>query len=53
MTNIAADPFRCRMWDFHDRIDTHVDETTCRQMIESIATHGQLVPALGRRLINN
>jgi ParB family chromosome partitioning protein len=53
MKNIDADPFCCRMWDLHDRIDTHISETTCKQMIESIAMHGQLVPALGRLLANN
>ncbi len=48
---VEADPFRCRMWDLHDRIDAHIAETTCKQMIESVSSHGQLVPALGRRLV--
>jgi ParB family transcriptional regulator, chromosome partitioning protein len=50
---IAVDPFRCRMWDLHDRIEHHVDEVTCRLEIESISKHGQLVPALGRRIHND
>jgi ParB family chromosome partitioning protein len=47
---IEADPFRCRMWDLHDRIDARAAESTCKQMLDSILSHGQLVPALGRRL---
>lgn len=46
----AVDPFRCRMWEFHDRLEQHVDETSCREEIESFLKHGQLVPALGRTL---
>lgn len=38
------------MWKLHDRIEAQLNETACRFEIESIARHGQLVPALGRRL---
>lgn len=41
-------PFRCRMWAFHDRLDEHVSEATCKAEIDSFMTHGQLVPVLGR-----
>lgn len=47
---IKVNPFDCRMWKLHDRLDSHVNETTCRAEIESISKHGQLVPALGRPL---
>jgi ParB family transcriptional regulator, chromosome partitioning protein len=47
---IAANPFRTRMWSLHDRSDEHVTEESCKAEIESFEKHGQLVPALGRRL---
>jgi ParB family chromosome partitioning protein len=51
MRNIlSVDPFRARMWSLHDRCHGHVNEETCTEEIESIKTHGQLVPALGRIL---
>jgi ParB family transcriptional regulator, chromosome partitioning protein len=50
MDNISLSPFRCRMWDFHDRLDMHVNEETCKCEIESFERHGQLIPVLGRRL---
>jgi ParB family transcriptional regulator, chromosome partitioning protein len=49
-TVVAANPFRCRMWDFHDRLESQLTEDTCREEIESIARHGQLMPVLGRSL---
>jgi ParB family transcriptional regulator, chromosome partitioning protein len=51
MQSIASvDPFRCRMWDLHDRLEHHIDEVTCKAEIESFLKHGQLIPALGRTL---
>ena len=52
MTNatVSVNPFRCRMWRLHDRLDDYVTEETCKREIESILTYGQLVPALGRSL---
>lgn len=47
---ISVNPFRCRMWPLHDRLETHVSEETCRVEIESFLKHGQLVPVLGRAL---
>lgn len=47
---ISVNPFRCRMWALHDRIEAHVTEETCRAEIRSFEAHGQLVPALGRRV---
>ena len=47
---VSINPFRCRMWSLHDRLDTNVTEQSCRDEIASFATHGQLVPALGRSL---
>jgi ParB family transcriptional regulator, chromosome partitioning protein len=49
----TIDPFRCRMWELHDRLDQYVTEETCRAEIESFEKHGQLVPVLGRRLQND
>jgi ParB family transcriptional regulator, chromosome partitioning protein len=47
---VALSPFRCRMWDFHDRLEGQISEETCREEIESFEKHGQLVPVLGRPL---
>jgi ParB family transcriptional regulator, chromosome partitioning protein len=47
---ISVDPFLCRMWSLHDRLDCHVDENSCKGEIESFLKHGQLMPVLGRRL---
>jgi ParB family chromosome partitioning protein len=47
---ISADPFRCRVWSLHDRLEEHVTEETCKEEIGSFLAHGQLVPALGRVL---
>ena len=41
-------PFRCRMWEFHDRLEAHISEKSCRDEIASFATHGQFVAVLGR-----
>jgi ParB/RepB/Spo0J family partition protein len=50
---IAISAFECRMWSLHDRLDSQVNENTCRAEIESFLKHGQLVPALGRPLRND
>jgi ParB family chromosome partitioning protein len=47
---VAINPFRCRMWDFHDRLQAELTEHTCRTEIESFSKHGQLIPVLGRPL---
>jgi ParB family transcriptional regulator, chromosome partitioning protein len=52
-TVVSISPFRCRMWELHDRIDAHVTEQTCRAEIDSYTKHGQLVPVLGRRVHAN
>jgi ParB family transcriptional regulator, chromosome partitioning protein len=50
MEIVSVSPFRCRMWDLHDRLDQFVDECTCHTEIYSFVHHGQQVPTLGRRL---
>jgi ParB family transcriptional regulator, chromosome partitioning protein len=50
MSVIATNPFRCRVWELHDRIEWHISAETCREEIESFEKYGQLVPALGRPL---
>ncbi|MET0660525.1 MAG: ParB/RepB/Spo0J family partition protein [Steroidobacteraceae bacterium] len=50
MQIVTVNPFRCRVWNLHPRLDEHITEESCREQIESIEKHGQLVPALGRRL---
>jgi ParB family transcriptional regulator, chromosome partitioning protein len=46
----SINPFKCRMWGLHDRLEGYVTEDTCRAEIESFSRHGQLVPVLGRPL---
>jgi ParB/RepB/Spo0J family partition protein len=51
MRSIAAiNPFRCRMWGHHDRLDSYITEQSCKAEIASFEAHGQVVPALGRPL---
>jgi len=50
---VAVNPFRCRLWDLHDRLEDYITEETCKDEIESVASHGQLVPALARPLTGN
>jgi ParB family transcriptional regulator, chromosome partitioning protein len=47
---LSINPFRCRTWVFHDRIENQLTESSCKNEIESISKHGQLMPALGRPL---
>lgn len=50
MRTVPVNPFSCRMWQLHDRLEMHITEETCRAEIESFSRHGQLVPVLGRAL---
>ena len=47
---VAVNPFRCRVWAMHDRLEEHVTEESCKEEMDSFAAHGQLIPALGRTL---
>lgn len=47
---VRVNPFRCRVWDLHDRLEECVTEGTCKAEIESFMAHGQRVPTLGRPL---
>ena len=47
---VAVSPFDCRMWEWHDRLENHLTEETCRAEIESFARDGQLIAVLGRPL---
>jgi ParB/RepB/Spo0J family partition protein len=47
---VSVDPFQCRLWRLHDRLDETVTAESCRGEIESFLQHGQLVPVLGRKL---
>jgi ParB family chromosome partitioning protein len=47
---VIVSPFRCRMWELHDRLESHINEHSCKAEIASFDVHGQLVPVLGRRL---
>jgi ParB family chromosome partitioning protein len=47
---VAVSPFRCRLWELHDRLQDYVTEESCKAEIESFTTHRQLIPVLGRPL---
>lgn len=47
---VLMDPFRCRVWDLHERLESEITEETCKAEIDSFRRQGQLLPALGRRL---
>jgi ParB family chromosome partitioning protein len=53
MPTVEVNPIRCRVWSLHARLDENLTEENCRTEIESFEKHGQLVPALGRRLRGN
>ena len=50
---LSVSPFRCRMWSGHDRLDSSVNEQSCRDEIKSVLKHGQLLPVLGRPIHND
>jgi ParB family chromosome partitioning protein len=50
---VAVNPFRCRVWSLHDRLEEHITEESCAEEIQSVASHGQLIPALGRPLVGD
>lgn len=50
---MSVSPFRCRMWTGHERLDTYINEHSCREEITSFLKHGQRLPVLGRPLHND
>lgn len=47
---VRVNPFRCRVWEDHARLEEYVTEESCREEIQSMQKGGQLVPAIGRRI---
>ena len=47
---VEVNPFKCRVWELHDRLDGYLTEESCKKEIESLSRQGQLIPALGRPL---
>lgn len=47
-TVTLVDPFECRMWKCHDRLQEYLDENTCRDVVESLRRDGQKNPVLAR-----
>jgi ParB family transcriptional regulator, chromosome partitioning protein len=45
---VSVNPFRCRMWEYHERLQDYITEHTCKVEIESVQKHGQLIPVIGR-----
>lgn len=49
-TILSVDPKRCRAWAYHDRDPVWYTPERCKDLIDSIATSGQQMPAVGRKL---
>jgi len=47
-TIISVNPFRCRLWAGHDRMEDGITERSCEAELTSIASNGQLTPVLAR-----
>jgi ParB family chromosome partitioning protein len=47
---VSVDPFRCRLWPLHDRLQDQITEASCTAEIQSFGEHGQMIPVLGRSL---
>lgn len=47
---ISIDPFRCRLWPLHARLQDQITEASCTAEIQSLKAHGQMIPVLGRPL---
>ena len=47
---VPINPFKCRVWGLHERLEGEINEESCKAEIESVLKYGQLVPVLGRRL---
>lgn len=50
---IEVDPFRCRLWELHDRMEFNPTEESCKAEIDRVIRFGQRLPALGRRVVND
>jgi len=49
-----VDPLRCRPWRLHNRDIDHLDEETCRDLIDAfLSAKKQRIPAIVRRLQND
>ncbi|MGH8294725.1 MAG: ParB/RepB/Spo0J family partition protein [Steroidobacteraceae bacterium] len=49
---VELDPFECRVWASHDRPEDELTEAGCRDEMEHIRMHGQVVPAIGRPVLD-
>ena len=47
---VSINPFRCKMWELHNRLEHLLSEDNCRAEIGSFSKHGQLIAVLGRPL---
>ncbi len=50
---VQVSPFRCRVWGGNERLDESLSEESCRAELASVQQHGQLLPALGRRIAHD
>jgi ParB/RepB/Spo0J family partition protein len=50
---IKVNPFECRMWNGHERLDEYINEDTCANEVASFLSHGQMVPVLARFLVRD
>jgi ParB/RepB/Spo0J family partition protein len=50
---VKIDPFLCEVWEWHGRMEEYITVDSCKDEILSMQQHGQLVPAIGRRVSRN
>jgi len=47
---VLVDPWRCRMWEMHDRASELLTADVCRDVIRSFKQHGRsCLPSAGAR----
>lgn len=50
---VLVNPFRCKTWDRHGRLEEYITEESCKSEIVSFTKNGQQIPALGRLIIGD
>lgn len=45
-----VEPAKCTLWQFHERFGDDPSDESCKELIASIARHGQRHPVLGRKI---
>ena len=46
----SVNPWRCRMWEMHDRLGAEINSDSCQPLLKSLQQNGQKQPVLARRI---